>query len=74
MEDFRCEMQYSRTWKTSGVNAIKKNPVTRTLKGNKKGFELARVRVIGVDSKIQFAMSKILITDFSAVQCGTVQI
>ena len=33
-----------------------RNLVTRTLKGNKKQFELARVRVIGVDWIIQFAM------------------
>ena len=33
--------------------------VTRTLKGNVKHFELARVRVIWVDRKIQFAMLKI---------------
>ena len=36
-----------------------RTPVTRTLKGNEKQFELqlelARVRVIGVDCKIQFA-------------------
>ena len=32
-------------------------PVTRTLKGNEKQFELAGVWVIGVDRKIQFANS-----------------
>ena len=33
--------------------------VTRTLKENVKQFELARVRVIRVDCKIQFAVLKI---------------
>ena len=37
---------------------VKYSLVTRTLKGNKKQFELVVVRVIGVDRKIQFAMLK----------------
>ena len=37
-----CFINYSRT------------PETRTLKGNKKEFELAEVRVNGGDCKIQF--------------------
>ena len=53
-------------------------PVTWTLKGNEKEFEWLRVRVDGVDCKIQFAILKIdsynyhyqfLITDFSSLQC-----
>ena len=38
MEDFRCEMQYSRTWKTSGVNAIKKNHGNSNSEGKQKGL------------------------------------
>ena len=33
-----------------------RTPVTQTLKGNEKQFELVRVRVIGVDYQIQFAI------------------
>ena len=41
------QIQYSRT------------PVTRTLKGNEEQLELARVWVMWVDGKSQFAMLKI---------------
>ena len=34
-------------------------PGTRTVKGNEEQFELARIRVDGVDCKIQFAVSNI---------------
>ena len=37
-----------------------RTPVTRTLKGNEKQVELARVQVIGVDWKIQFATLQLL--------------
>ena len=47
-----------------------RTPVTRTLKGNQKQFELARVWVTGVDCKIQFARLKIdSYWFFSALQC-----
>ena len=48
--------QFLMTSKYSENNRI---PVTRTLRGNEKQFELARVRVIGVDWKIQYAMLEI---------------
>ena len=38
MEDFSCEMQYSRTWKTSRVNAIKKNHGNSNSEGKQKGL------------------------------------
>ena len=38
MEDFRCEMQYSRTWKTSGVNAIKKHHGNSNSEGKQKAL------------------------------------
>ena len=37
-----------------------RTPVTRTLKGNEKQSKLARVQVIGVDWKIQFATLQLL--------------
>ena len=43
-------------------------PITRTLKGNKKQFELVRVQVVGVDCKIRFAMLTIGSSDFSVLQ------
>ena len=47
---YKCLYKYSKYSRT---------PTTRTLKGNEKQFELARVRVIGVDWKIQYAMLEI---------------
>ena len=46
----KCLYKYSKYNRT---------PISRTLKGNEKQFELARVRVIGVDWKIQYAMLEI---------------
>ena len=45
-------------------------PVTRTLRGNEKQFELVRVRGIGVDWKIQYAMLEIDI--YWSSQCFSV--
>ena len=47
---YKCLYKYSMYSRT---------PITRTLKGNEKQFELARIRVIGVDWKIQYAMLEI---------------
>ena len=41
------------------ISVYSRTPVSRTLKGNKKQFELAEVRVIGTDCKIQLALLKI---------------
>ena len=50
---------------TSKYSKNSRIPVTRTLRGNEKQFELARVRVIGIDWKIQYAMLEIDIYWFS---------
>ena len=49
-------------------------PVTRTLKGNENQFDLQLELLLGfelsgVECKIQFAMLKLIVTDFSALQC-----
>ena len=46
---------HSITWQIQ----YRRTPVTRTLKGNEEQFELARVWVMWVDGKSQFAMLKI---------------
>ena len=67
-EERACEI--SLPWSLLGNSRkYSRTPVTQTLKGNKKQFELARVRVVGVDCKIQFAMLTIDSSDFSVLQC-----
>ena len=52
-----------------------RTPVTRTLKGNEKLFELAGFRVIGVDLNIQFSRLIIIsLLIFSTSVYDTVQI
>ena len=49
----------SQLLKLNRISASNYNTVTRTLKGNEKQFELARIRVNGFDCKTQFAILKI---------------
>ena len=67
-EERACEI--SLPWSLLGNSRkYSRTPVTQTLKGNKKQFELAMVQVVGVDCKIQFAMLTIDSSDFSVLQC-----